>query len=314
MLLVLSAPSVYDTYYSSAFQLIVKFQINYAKAIIGNDNVVIVVDADTKAYYEKDLPEDVLITADVYDIWIRDFATVNPLNPVQFKYTQASMTQQESVEVQNSFQAFANQYYIQKSTTSLLLDGGNIVDNYAGKVITTTRFMEDNGLNYLEAKQELMSLLNATETAILEPDEEVLAHSDGMVMWLDENTLLVNDYSSDTAFRELVMDELAASFPNTAIIEVPVQYTQNKPGQWDGFESACGINLNSVLTFKNIYVPIYNMSHDQQVVNIIQQNTTKNVITINTEGVCSMGGGVRCLTWQLAGQNAEKLIIAARGN
>ena len=36
MLLVLSAPSVYDTYYTSAFQLIVDFQINYAKAIMGN--------------------------------------------------------------------------------------------------------------------------------------------------------------------------------------------------------------------------------------------------------------------------------------
>ncbi len=56
------------------------------------------------------------------------------------------------------------------------------------------------------------------------------------------------------------------------------------------------------------------MPHDQQAVNIIQQNTSKNVITVNAEGVCPMGGSVRCLTWQLAGQNAEKLIIAAREN
>jgi hypothetical protein len=38
------------------------------------------------------------------------------------------------------------------------------------------------------------------------------------------------------------------------------------------------------------------------------------VITINAEGVCSMGGSVRCLTWQLTGENAEKLILAAKEN
>ncbi|MDM8521947.1 agmatine deiminase family protein [Desulfococcaceae bacterium HSG8] len=312
MLLVLSAPSVDDTYYESAFQLIVDFQISYAKAIIGHDNVVVIVNADTKSYYENELPEDVLITADVYDIWMRDFTTVNPSDPVQFRYTWASMTQQESVEVQGSFKTFADKYGIQRDTTELLLDGGNIVDNYDGKVITTTRFMEDNTLADSDARQQLKTLLNATEVAILEPDEEVLAHSDGMVMWSDKDTLLVNDYSDDADFRTSVMNELETSFTDTAIIEVPVQYSENAPGQWEGFESACGVNLNSVLTFRNIYVPVFGMSHDQDAVDIIRQNTDRNVITVNAENVCPMGGSVRCLTWQLTGQNAEKLISAAR--
>jgi agmatine/peptidylarginine deiminase len=312
MLLVLSAPSIHDTYYTSAFQMIVDFQINYAKAIYGNDNVVIIVNKDTKPYYENELPEDVLITADVFDIWVRDFTTVNPLNPVQFKYTDASMTEQESIEVQNSFKSLADRFDIQRETANLFLDGGNIVDNYDGKIITTTRFLEDNNLTVSEAKQELISLLNATAVAIIEPDDEILAHSDGMVMWLDEKILLVNDYSEEPVFRSLVLEELRSSFPNTTIIEIPVQYAQNSPGQWDGFESACGINLNSVLTFKNIYVPIFNMSHDQQALNIIRDNTSHKVISINAEEVCAMGGSVRCLTWQLTGQNAERLIIAAR--
>ena len=314
MLLVLSAPSVHDTYYQSAFQMIVDFQIEYAKAIMGNDNVVVIVDADTIVYYEYGLPEDVLLSAEIYDIWARDFTLVNPINPVQFQYTWASMTKQESGEVQGSFSAFANRYGLKRSKTRLLLDGGNLVDDYAGRVITTTRFMEDNDLSYSEAKEALMDLLNATEVAILEPDEEVLAHSDGMVMWVDENTLLVNDYSVEPAFRDLVLDELRASFPSATIIEVPVEYGQNKAGEWEGFESACGVNLNSVLTFENIYVPIFNMAHDQRAVDIIRENTRKNVITINAEGVCPMGGSVRCLTWQLTGENAEKIILAAREN
>ncbi len=314
MLLVLSAPSIYDDYYAEALPLIVDFHINYCKAIMDNDNVVLIVDEDTKGYYEGKLPEDVLITAEVFDIWMRDFTTVNPENPVRFTYTWASMTQAESREVQQSFEAFANSFQLDYTSTPLLVDGGNIVDDYAGRAITTTRFLEDNNLSYDEGKQELMRLLNASEVAIIEPDEEVLAHSDGMVSWVDENVLLVNDYSEDPEFKALVMDELKASFPSASIVEVPVAYTTNPPGVWEGFESACGVNLNATATYNNLYVPVFNMPHEEEALHIIRANTSKEVIEVNAEGVCPMGGSVRCLTWQLTGQNAQRLIMAARLN
>ena len=312
MLLVLSAPSIHDPYYKSAFQRIVDFQINYAKSILGNDNVVILVDEDTKPFFKDKVPEDILLVDDVRDIWMRDFTTVNPKQPVQFSYTWASMSQKQSQDVQKSFSRFADRYKIQRAKTDLLIDGGNIVDDYAGRIITTTRFMEDNELSYDEAKQELKTVLGAREVAILEPDEEVLAHSDGMVSWVDKNTLLVNDYSKTPSFRTLVMDELKASFPSAKIVEVPVEYKTNPKGQWDGFESACGVNLNSTVTYNNIYVPTFNMPHDQKALRIIKQNTTKKVIPVNAESVCPMGGSVRCLTWQVTGENAVKLITAAR--
>ena len=312
MFLVLSAPSIHDPYYKSAFQRIVDFQINYAKSILGNDNVVILVDEDTKPFFTGKVPEDILLVDDVRDIWMRDFTTVNPKQPVQFSYTWASMSQKQSQDVQKSFSRFADRYKIQRAKTDLMIDGGNLVDDYAGRVITTTRFMEDNELSYDEAKQELKTALGAREVAILEPDEEVLAHSDGMVSWVDKNTLLVNDYSKIPSFRTVVMDELKASFPSAKIVEVPVEYKTNPKGQWDGFESACGVNLNSTVTYNNIYVPTFNMPHDQKALRIIKQNTTKKVIPINAESVCPMGGSVRCLTWQVTGENAVKLITAAR--
>lgn len=313
MLLVLSAPSVHNNYYKPAFEKIVDFQINYAKKILGNDNVVVIVDKDTKRFYEGKLPEDVLLTADVFDIWMRDFTTVNPQDPTQFVYTWASMPKKQSEETQESFADFADKYDIKRKHSDLIIDGGNIVDNYAGDYITTTRFAKDNKLSNTQAKEKLKQTLNAKSVAILEPDEEVLAHSDGMVMWLDEKILLVNQYS-DKAFRKLVLDELNASFPDAKIIEVPVEYGKNRKGEWEGFESACGVNLNSVLTFKNVYVPVFGMNHDGEAVEIIKQNTGKNVIEIEAKSVCPMGGSVRCLTWQLTGENAEKLIKAAREN
>lgn len=312
MLLVLSAPSVHDIYYEQAFDEIVAFQLDYCKKIIGKDNVVLIVDADTKPFFQNELPEDIILVKDVFDIWMRDFTTVNPNNPIQFRYTWASMTQQESEEVQESFNSLANQLQLQRTTTNLLLDGGNLVDNYVGKAVTTTRFLQDNNLTIEAGKQQLSDLLGLTEVAIVEPDEEVLAHSDGMVSWIDNDVLLVNDYSDDEAFRTSVMSELQSSFPTSTIIEVPVGYQTNAPEQWEGFESACGVNLNATVTNSFIYVPTFGMSHEQATLQIIRDNTSKTVIEVNAQNVCPMGGSVRCLTWQVAGANAEKLINAAR--
>ena len=311
MLLVLAAPSVHDNYYSDAFDEIVAFQMAYINKIIGKDNVVLIVDADTKQHYENELPRDVILVADVYDIWMRDFTTVNPMNPVQFRYTWASMTQPESEEVQGSFNDFANSFGLTRTNTNLLIDGGNIVDDYNGNVITTTRFLEDNNLTMEQGKTELRNLLGATNVAILEPDEEVLAHSDGMVSWIDENVLLVNDYSGDAGYRDSVLTELQQSFPSATILEVPVDYTTNPPGVWEGFESACGVNLNATVTHKFIYVPTFGMAHEAAALQIIRDNTSKTVVEVDARNVCPMGGSVRCLTWQLAGANADKLINAA---
>ena len=63
MLLVLSAPSIHNRYYQPAFKLIVDFQVSYAHAIMGNDNVVVIVDRETKSHYQNRLPDDILITA-----------------------------------------------------------------------------------------------------------------------------------------------------------------------------------------------------------------------------------------------------------
>ncbi len=52
--------------------------------------------------------------------------------------------------------------------------------------------------------------------------------------------------------------------------------------------------------------------HDHFFINIIKENTDKNVITVNAENVCYLGGNVRCLSWQLTGDNAKKLIESAR--
>lgn len=311
MVLVLAAPSVDNEYYTTYFDKIVEFQVNYAQKVINHsaDSVRILVDERTKEYYEGRLPDNVLVAQEMYDIWIRDFATVNPFYPVQFVYTYASMSEEESVITQRMFSDFADRYGIEREKTSYYIDGGNVVDNYAGRVVVTTRFLEDNDLEYDEGKDVLKELLRAFEVAIVEADDDVLAHADGMVAWLDDDVLAVNDYSKmDEEFHNLVMDELERSFADVKIVSVPVLFDNGGVDEERGIGSACGINLNLVATHSTLYVPVFGGEEEKEALAIIRANTKKSVVEIDAKNICLFGGSVRCTTWQLSESNAKGLL------
>lgn len=115
-LVVLSAPSVWDETYRDTFYDIIRFQIDVAKTIygddcfhltplnvssavlllllLGHDNVIIVADKHTMPFLDgrshliRDrLPFDALIEANLYDIHLRDFAPFGVTQQVKFTYT-----------------------------------------------------------------------------------------------------------------------------------------------------------------------------------------------------------------------------------
>ncbi|MCP4442596.1 MAG: agmatine deiminase family protein [Aureispira sp.] len=312
MLIVIAPPSVSNKYYKEVYDQIVTFDIAYAKSILNKDNVIVVADAPTYKYLKKHLPEDILLESKLADIWLRDCSMVMPYAPVQFRYAAAAQggKQADADWVQTKFNRFIDGYDIQYKGTELILDGGNLVDNYKGKIVVTDRFLEDNNLSYTQGKKELQELLGATEVAIVPNDDpEGLAHVDGMLMFIDDNTIALNKYT-EKDFRQDVIDELKTAFPNIKIIELDTEFDTSV---WDeNFGSSCGIHTNATVTHNYIYMPIFGSSTDQNAIDLVQQNSSNTVVPIDASNVCFMGGSVRCLSWQVVGSNAEKLIKAAR--
>jgi agmatine/peptidylarginine deiminase len=59
-------------------------------------------------------------------------------------------------------------------------------------------------------------------------------------------------------------------------------------------------------------MPIFGNTTDDQALQLVRDNTSKTVVPIDAGLVCRMGGSVRCLSWQVVGENAKQLIDAAR--
>ena len=295
--IVLAAPSVEDAYYQQVFQDIVDFQIGFATKINGRDKAIILVDQVTRKYYADSLPEHVLVQANMEDIWIRDYSPVIADKQVKFTYSPNYMSRAETNDIDNSFESWHHSMGLQYSNkSSLILDGGNVVGNGNGKIIVTNRFLQDNPtLTKLQAKRKLKSLLGAKQVAIIqETPGDATGHADGMLMWTEENTLLVHDPLEQV--KEAILKELTTSFPAVKIVIVPDYYQFE---EWNGFTSAANVYVNSLVTNNYIYVPTFNNEHDQEMLDFIQSHTIKEVVEIPSEKVSYMGGSVRCLSWQL---------------
>lgn len=309
-LIVLAAPSVYNNYYAEIFEDIIDYQINFAKSVEGRDEVVILVDQWTRPYFQGKLPDHLLINANMEDIWIRDYASVIPGKEVKFNFLPDYMSRRDANFIDNSFERWFKQTGLSYGKKSkLILDGGNVVDNGKDRVVVTDRFLYDNpSLTKRAAKKKLKQLLEVQEVAII-PEEEgdATGHADGMLMWATDNKILLQTLSTNR-LRQQVKKELRTAFPGVEIVELPDYYV---PAEWKGFSSACDLFVNSIVTDHYIYMPTFGNGYDDEMLQMISQHTDKEVVPIPAEGVCFMGGSVRCLSWQMKGANALQLLNVA---
>jgi agmatine/peptidylarginine deiminase len=311
-LIVLAAPSASDRYYRSLRKEILAFQIAYAKSVLGRDNIVVLGDKKTIRELAQTLPEDILLEAPMRDIWMRDFTPVVPDRPILFRYSAAAQGGKQATAdwVQEGFVRFAKRLGLDFQRTSRILDGGNVVDNGRDKAIVTDRFLADNHLSKPKAIAFLRKQLGVAHVAILPADpEDSLAHADGMAMFIASNTVAFTAYGGE--FQESLQKELREAFPGIEIVEIETVFDGKA---WDPkFGSANGIYVNATVTGRTIYLPVYGLETDAKAIAQIRARTDKEIVTVDASQIGQMGGSVRCLSGQMKGENARKLIEAARG-
>jgi len=229
---------------------------------------------------------------------------------MKFVYRPDYLEKAVSHGIDTSFRQFTNQAELKFRQSTIVIDGGNFVDNGLDKAVLTERIFKNNPTFQ---KQDLIQAIKQ-ETGLSEiavvPEEEgdTTGHSDGMVMWASESKLLVNKF--EEPFRSKVLSALKLSLPGVDIIEIP-RYLSSVI--YDGFPSAAGIYVNSIVTEKYIYMPMFRKpDEDTQLLKLIQSHTSKKVIPVYARKVADLGGSVRCLSFQLKGEFAKKLITLAR--
>jgi len=311
-LIVLAAPVANDDYYRARRRDILDFQVGYAKSILGHDNVVVLCDRPTLAELAGKLPDDVLIIGPMRDVWMRDFTPVRPARPVLFRYSAAAQAgqQREADWVQAGFTRYARSTGLEFQRSPYVLDGGNAIDDGDTRAIVTDRFLADNGLDKAQAVAVLREALGMEHIAILPADpEDRLGHADGMVAFIAKNAIAATRY--DEPFRTALLGELRAAFPDVEIVEIESP-AGGPPAADAAFGSAHGLYVNATVTDHHVYVPTFGIPEDAPALELFRARSDREIVPVDARKVADLGGSVRCLSGQFKGENARKLIAAAR--
>lgn len=313
-LIILAAPLASDPYYADVRDAIFDFHIGFARRVEVPNDVLILTDAASYDRYAEALGEEHVAIAPMDDIWARDYSLSNTNDPILFRYTAAGQRGSQGVDqsgadaVQRGFAFLAEEAGLRFSETDLLNDGGNFVDDGAGSVVLSTKFLADNGLSEAEARDLLTRRKSINHVAFIEADEQGgLEHADGVVSFIAPNTLIINAYPEDPAYMRALRADLKRGLPGVTLYEVPTPYDGSQIYD-DRFGSACGIYTNALVTEAHIYLPQFGIAEDQEVLDLVRSISDKRVVPVPSGQVCHMGGGIRCLSWQLRGENVGRFL------
>lgn len=316
-LIVVAAPQSDDLYYAPVSKDIFDFHIAYAAAVTGaGDEFLVLTDAETYPAYAKILGKKRVLRAPQADIWARDFSLSNAAAPVLFRYSAegqggGTAGQRDADYVQDMFAALLKRAGLNFKLSALMNDGGNYVDDYAGRAVISRKFLADNALSETEARQRLRQYEGINHIAFIEADEQGgLEHADGVTAFIEPNVVVINAYPEDPDYAAALKADLQAGLPGVTIHEIMAPYYADDVYD-DRFGSACGLYTNMLVTPKRIYFPQFGIPEDSKALNLIQQWTSKDVVPVRSDSVCMMGGGVRCMSWQVHGDNAKALMAFA---
>lgn len=232
------------------------------------------------------------------DIWAVDFMPVQlELNKyTQFRYFPSYLKTIKGLKTISDTELVCQSINIKPDNKSeIILDGGNLV-HWSDKVIMTDRIFIENPT--YERKELIESLRNALEieTIYFVPKQpgDFTGHADGMLRFIDENTVLVNDFSKEKDWFKRAF-EIALHNAGLETITFPYNPYSNS-NNTDG--KGCYINY---LQMKDIiFLPIYGMKEDEvafkQIESIFPGYT---IATINCNEIAKEGGVLNCISWNI---------------
>ncbi len=301
----LSAPS--DAYYDPFFDEIVWYFQNFINAAHKNDLLLIVADRETRKELKGLLPDKHLIPGEIPDIWMRDYSVIQTKAGLfKFKYRPNYLKTSDAKAIEAGFVNWFRGLGLPFKFVDLVLDGGNFNYNGAYSALMTERIFADN---YDKSEKEIIRLLRDTLALdylafLPEVPGDTTGHSDGMVKWLSKNKLAVSAFDDELwqAVMEVIDEDLQEQ---VEIVEMPYQ-PSNK--YWRNFADANGVYVNALTTDNAIYVPMFGLGVDKKALAIFKKHADRAVIPVQVGKVGRMGGSVRCLTRQLGGVAAQRVI------
>ena len=231
------------------------------------------------------------------DIWARDYMPVQVgLDKfVQFRYEPEYLNGFVDLRTIPSEIEMLKDYTIESS--SINLDGGNVVCSKDKVILTHRVFKENSELSKHEVQNELERLFKAEVYFVsdLDKKDDMTGHIDGHLRFVDNETIVVNRLADEETFWQRSFHEMTAA-SGLRYVEMP-WFT---PSLKTSDESAIGSYVNYLHLDDLIIFPIFDCegNKDDEALEVIHNLfPNHNIEPVVINDIARQGGLMNCITW-----------------
>ncbi|PCJ67357.1 MAG: hypothetical protein COA58_03285 [Bacteroidetes bacterium] len=197
------------------------------------------------------------------------------------------------------------------SFSEIILDGGNVELRGKKAIVTDRVFRDNNKINLVKKKELVAELIEwlAVDTLILIPQYpyDFTGHVDGLIRFVDERTVLINDFTQElidtvldpNSYRQKIMDQWHHSFMNVLLSSgLKIKTLPYTASLENGTTSAQGVYLNFLELDDRIVMPTFgDKANDKEAARRLEALYRKPVQRIEATELSQKGGVINCVTW-----------------
>lgn len=230
------------------------------------------------------------------DIWCRDYMPVQTPSGklIQFTYNPSYLRgNKEWEDSRSDVKEVCRLNNIEALFSDINLDGGNVLICDDRAIISDRIFSENPNRDKDELVKELTKLLECEIIIIPTENDDMTGHADGMVRFVNKNTILVNNLEEEYKYWREGMQKVIEKY-KLKYINLPFFLPKDSKHPL----SAVGIYVNYLEVNNLIVLPVFGRDEDKQAIDIIQKTFPNKVIeTIDYNAVALEGGLLNCTTW-----------------
>ena len=230
------------------------------------------------------------------DIWCRDYMPIQTESGkfIQFKYDPSYLKgNKEWEESRSDVKEVCRVNGIETQFSDINLDGGNVLICDGRAILSNRIFSENSNWDKEKLVNELSKLLECEIIIIPAENDDMTGHADGMVRFVNRNTILGNKLADEYKYWREGMEKVIEQF-GLKYIDVPF-FSPKDPKHP---HSAIGIYVNYLEVNNLIVLPVFGREEDKQAVDVLRQAFPDRVIeTIDYNDVAWEGGLLNCTTW-----------------
>ncbi len=235
---------------------------------------------------------------DTKDIWCRDYMPIQIEKGkfVQFRYEPSYL--KDELELQSNPKEVCKANNFKPKFSKINLDGGNVV-NWSDRAIMTDRVFDENPeyTNKNKLISEIENLLEAEIIVIPQINSDMTGHADGLVRFIDQNTLLGNCREHEYKYWKVRINNVLKEH---GIDYIDIPFLDPKERKYPNHAIGCYVNYLEVEDL--IVLPIFETKNnkDEEVYNtFIQIFPHRKIETINYNSIGLHGGLLNCTTWTI---------------